>query len=43
VPQNPTEEMLKNTINSNVHMGAWWLELFRLWSKTACIWGWWFR
>jgi len=22
VPQNPTEEMLKNAINSNVHMGA---------------------
>jgi hypothetical protein len=22
VPQNPTEELLKNTINSNVHMGA---------------------
>jgi len=23
VPQNPTEQMLKNAINSNEHLGAW--------------------
>jgi hypothetical protein len=37
VPQNPTEQMLKNAINSNEPMGAWRLEFRWFWSKTSCL------
>jgi len=29
IPQNPTEQMLKNAINSNEHLGAWSMVILR--------------